>query len=82
LFSITKTTGNRHTAARLSASWKSPSLVAPSPTSAAATWSDPRSRAASASPSATGSMAARWLIMPTTWWSSEPKWKVRSRPRV
>jgi phosphoribosylformylglycinamidine synthase len=37
LFSITKRTGSFQTAARFSASWKSPSLVAPSPQNAAAT---------------------------------------------
>ncbi len=82
LFSMTNSTPSRHTAARFMASWTSPSLVAPSPTSTAATRSSPRSRAASARPSATGAMAPRWLIMPTTWWSSDPKWKVRSRPPV
>ena len=41
LFSITNSTGSFHTAARLSASWKSPSLVAPSPVNAAATRRSP-----------------------------------------
>ena len=34
---MTKITGSFHTAARFTASWKSPSLVPPSPTNAAAT---------------------------------------------
>jgi hypothetical protein len=38
LFSQTKTTGSRHTAARLSASWNAPMLVAPSPKKQAVTW--------------------------------------------
>ena len=54
LFSTTNTTGSFHTAARFSASWKSPSLVAPSPVNAAATRRSPRSCAARARPSATG----------------------------
>ena len=37
LFWTTNTTGALNTAAKLSASWKSPSLVAPSPTNARAT---------------------------------------------
>ena len=58
-------TGSFQTAARFSASWKSPSLVPPSPLNAAATRVSPRNCAASASPSATGSIAPRWLIIPT-----------------
>ena len=75
-------TGSFQTAARFSASWKSPSLVAPSPVNAAATRCSPRSCAARARPSATGSIAPRWLIIPTMRFSSVPKWNVRSRPFV
>ena len=82
LFSITKSTGSFQTAARFTASWKSPSLVAPSPVKAAATRLSPRSCAARARPSATGSIAPRWLIIPTMPCSSAPKWNVRSRPFV
>ena len=82
LFSTTKRTGSRHAPARLSASWTSPSRVAPSPTKAAATASVPCSWAARARPSATGSMAPRCEIMPTSRFSGRPKWKVRSRPFV
>ncbi|BDZ59653.1 hypothetical protein GCM10025872_33100 [Barrientosiimonas endolithica] len=44
LFCTKKITGARKTAAKLSASWKSPSLVAPSPMNAMATASLPRRR--------------------------------------
>ena len=57
LFSMTNSTGSFHTAARFKASWKSPSLVAPSPVKVAATRFSPRSWAARARPSATGIMA-------------------------
>ena len=57
LFSMTKRTGSFQTAARFTASWKSPSLVAPSPLKVAATRRSPRSWAARARPSATGSVA-------------------------
>ncbi len=52
LFCTKNTTGARYTAAKFSASWQSPSLVAPSPTNASATTSSPASRAACASPTA------------------------------
>ena len=54
MFSHTNTTGSRHTAARLSASWKAPMFVAPSPKNATATWSVPRSVADHAAPTAIG----------------------------
>ena len=41
MFSTTNSTGSFHTAARFRASWKSPSLVAPSPVKAAATRRSP-----------------------------------------
>ena len=50
LFSHTKTTGSRHTAARFSDSWNTPWLEAPSPKNATTTVSSPRSFAASAAP--------------------------------
>ena len=43
LFSQTKTTGSFQIAARLTASWNAPSLVAPSPKKQATTRSSPRS---------------------------------------
>ena len=42
LFSQTKTTGSFQIAARFTASWKAPSLAAPSPKKHATTWSSPR----------------------------------------
>src|SRR3954466_6350774 len=54
LFSHTNSTGSVHTAARLSASWNAPMLVAPSPKNATATWSVPRSVADHAAPTAIG----------------------------
>jgi hypothetical protein len=68
-----KMTGSFHTAARFMASWVSPSLVPPSPEKASATRASPRSWAARPRPQATGSMAPRWLIMPTMWWGRVPK---------
>ena len=50
LFSHTKIVGSWYTAAKLSASWKAPMFVAPSPKKATATWSVPRSRADHAAP--------------------------------
>ena len=58
LFCTKKTTGARKTAAKLSASWKSPSLVPPSPHSAITTVGSPRNRAAWATPTACGSWVA------------------------
>ena len=57
LFSHTNTTGSRQTAARFSASWNAPMLVAPSPKNATATWSVPRSWADQAAPTAIGRCA-------------------------
>src|ERR1700751_2303196 len=54
LFSQTNSTGSDHTAARLSASWNAPMLVAPSPKNATATWPEPRSLADQAAPAAIG----------------------------
>jgi len=58
LFWMKNTTGAWNTAAKFSASWKSPSLVPPSPTSAITTVSSPFSRAACATPTACGSWVA------------------------
>ena len=57
LFSQTKITGSFHTAAKLSASWKAPMFVAPSPKKQTATWSVPRTCADQAAPAATGRCA-------------------------
>jgi hypothetical protein len=54
LFSHTNTTGAFHTAAMLSASWKAPMLVVPSPKKHTATWPLLRYWADHAAPSAIG----------------------------
>jgi len=54
LFSHTNSTGNRHSAARFSDSWNSPSADAPSPKNAAVTMLRSRIRSASPSPIADG----------------------------
>ena len=58
LFCTRNTVGACHTAAKFSASWVSPSLVAPSPSSASATRSCPRSRAPCARPTACSVLVA------------------------
>ena len=57
LFSQMKTTGNCHTEARLSASWKAPMLVAPSPRKQTVTCPVPRYTADQADPLAMTSCA-------------------------
>ena len=57
LFSHTNTTGSRHTAARLTASWNAPMLVVPSPKKHAVTCPVRRIMAAQASPQAIGRCA-------------------------
>src|SRR5262249_60254394 len=57
LFSQMKSTGKNQTAAMLSASWKAPILVAPSPKKATATWHEPLSLADHAAPAASGRCA-------------------------
>ena len=57
LFSQTKTTGSRHTAARFTASWNAPMLVVPSPKKHTVTASVRRILAAQASPQAIGRCA-------------------------
>ncbi len=59
LFSQTNTVGSFHTAAKLSASWKAPMLVVPSPKKATATWPLPRICADQAAPLA----MHRWAPM-------------------
>jgi hypothetical protein len=54
LFWQTNTTGSSHTAARLSASWNAPMLLAPSPKLHTVTRPSPRSWEATASPLAIG----------------------------
>ena len=64
LFSQTKTTGSRHTAARFTASWNAPMLVAPSPKKHTVTWPVRRILAAQASPQATGRCAPTMAYEP------------------
>src|SRR5437870_7515404 len=66
LFSQTKRTGSFHTAARLSASWKAPMLVAPSPKNAQATCFVPRYCADQAAPAAIGRCAPTMAYEPIT----------------
>ena len=61
MFSITNTFGSRCTLAMVSASWKSPREVEPSPQNARHTRSSPRYFAANAIPVATGKLAGMWL---------------------
>src|SRR5712692_6536717 len=65
LFSQMNSTGSAHTAARLSASWKAPMLVAPSPKNATATWLLPRSLADQAAPAAMGRWAPTMAYEPS-----------------
>src|SRR3972149_5747044 len=64
LFSHTNTTGNRHAAARLTASWKAPMLVVPSPKKHTDTWPVPLSCAAQAAPAAIGRCAPTMAYEP------------------
>ena len=66
LFCTKNTTGALNTAAKLSASWKSPSLVAPSPHIAITTVSSPRSVAACATPTAWISWVASGVVWGAT----------------
>ena len=54
LFSQTNTAGSRHTAARLTASWKAPMFVVPSPKKQTVIPPSPRIRLAQAMPTAVG----------------------------
>ena len=66
LFSQMNTTGSAHTAARLSASWKAPMLVAPSPKKQTVTWPVPRYCADHAAPLAITSWAPTIAYEPST----------------
>src|SRR5216683_3275227 len=58
-----KTTGSWRTPARFIASWQSPRAEEPSPNQPTATRRSSRMRKASAQPTATGSIAGRWLTI-------------------
>ena len=72
LFCTKKITGSLNTAAKFSASWKSPSEVPPSPTMARHTTSSPRRRAALAIPTACSIWVVRGVDWMETWcfWGS------------
>src|SRR5213083_1449699 len=63
LLSQMNTTGSLRTPARFIASWQSPRAEAPSPNQPTATRRSSRIRKASAQPTATGSIAGRWLTI-------------------
>mgnify|MGYP003694206871 CR=1 FL=1 len=83
LFSTMNSTGSFHTAARLTASWKSPSLVDPSPVNAAATRFSPRSCVGEREPVRDREHRAQVRDhADDAMVGSDPKWNVRSRPLV
>src|SRR6266545_1111917 len=76
------TTGRRRTPAKFMPSWQSPRAEAPSPYQATATRFSSRIRKASAQPTATGSIAGRWLTMAIRPSFASAMWTLPSRPRV
>ncbi len=64
LFSQTRITGSCHSVARFTDSTKMPLWTAPSPKKTTATWSPPASRAASALPSASGTLPPTTPVAP------------------
>ncbi len=64
LFSQTSITGSRHSVARFTDSTKIPPWTAPSPKKTTATWSPPASCAASALPSASGTLPPTTPVAP------------------
>src|SRR3954471_23053903 len=82
LFWQTKTTGALKTPAKFIATWKSPSLVAPSPMYAATTVGSPLMRAAIAAPTAWGSWVPIQLDQLTWFTLFEAMWDGICRPLV
>ena len=82
LSSTTKTTARRWVAAKLRASWKSPSLVAPSPMVTTVTASSPRILEASAIPAAWMNWVATTDPVVMIWSLRQPKWAGIWRPPV
>ncbi len=80
LFSITNTTGSLWIAAKLTASWKSPGLVAPSPPYVNTTRSSLRTLIASAIPAACGNCVAMQTEPVTMFASGELNWFTTCRP--
>ena len=77
-----KTTGRRRTPARFIASCASPRAAAPSPNQPTATRFSSRIRKASAQPTATGSIAGRWLTIAISPRRASAMWTLPSLPRV
>src|SRR5215210_4891833 len=82
LLSQTKTVGSLRTPARFIASCASPRADAPSPNQPTATRFSPRMRKASAQPTATGSIAGRWLTIASRPRFASAMWTLPSRPFV
>ena len=82
LLSQMKTTGSRRTPARFIASWQSPRAEAPSPNQPTATRLSSRMRKASAHPTATGSIAGRWLTIAIRPRFASAMWTLPSLPPV
>ena len=82
LLSQMKTTGRRRTPARFIASWQSPRAEAPSPNQPTATRLSSRMRKASAQPTATGSIAGRWLTIAIRPRFASAMWTLPSLPPV
>jgi hypothetical protein len=82
LLSQTKTTGSLRTPASVIASWQSPRADAPSPNQPTATRFSSRMRKASAQPTATGSIAGRWLTIAISPRLESAMWTLPSLPFV
>jgi hypothetical protein len=82
LLSQTKTTGSLRTPAKFIASCASPRAEAPSPYQPTATRLSSRIRKASAQPTATGSIAGRWLTIAIRPRFESAMWTLPSRPWV
>ena len=82
LLSQMKTIGSRRTPARFIASCASPRPAEPSPNQPSATLFSSRIRKASAAPTATGSIAGRWLTIEIIPSRRSAMWTFPSRPRV
>src|SRR6059058_5821693 len=76
------TTGSLRTPASVIASWQSPRADAPSPNQPTATRFSSRMRNASAQPTATGSIAGRWLTIAISPSFESAMWTLPSRPLV
>jgi hypothetical protein len=82
LLSQMNTIGRRLTPASVIASWVSPRADAPSPNQPTATRGSSRMRKVSATPTATGSIAGRWLTIVIVPRRMSPRWTFPSFPLV